>query len=131
MHRPDSCHYSINFLFRLPHLKLHLHQNQINTKNNAVQQGRKEEKTVNNKLEQSDSMDSPFEMLGRHFDPAHFDAISHETSVLPNWTQNSDSLPRIVSGDWQEDWKSQVSVAISRGSGKFFFSACWGKNEFC
>ena len=33
-------------------------------------------------------MESPFEKLGRHVDPAHFDATSHENPVLPKWTQN-------------------------------------------
>ena len=44
-------------------------------------------------------MESPFEAQGRHVDPAHSDATSDETPVLPKWMQNLDPLPRIASGD--------------------------------
>ena len=75
-------------------------------------------------------MERPFEILARHDVPTHSDATSHEKPVMPKRTQKSDPLPMIVSEDKPEDWKYQISAATSWGSEIFFFSACWGKNDF-
>ena len=76
-------------------------------------------------------MESASGKLGRHVDPAHFGEISHQKPVLSERMQNSDPLPRVASGNYRGDWKSQISTATSRGSERFFSSACWGKNDFC
>ena len=65
-----------------------MNQSQINTINKAGQRGRKQGNTANNKLKQTVFTESPFETLGRHVDPAHSDATSHEKPVLPKRTQN-------------------------------------------
>ena len=100
IYRPVSCHYSVIFFFFDYLTKiLYIHQNQIDTINKALQRGRKEGRTVKNKLRQTVSTEIPFETLGRHVDPAHSDETSHEKPVLPKRTQNLDPLPRIASVD--------------------------------
>ena len=74
-------------------------------------------------------MESPFEILGRHADPAHCDVTSHEKLVLPKRTQNSDPLPGIASGDYPEDWKFQISEATSRGPERFFVFRLLGEER--
>ena len=44
-------------------------------------------------------MESPFETLGRHIDPTHSDATSHEKPVLAKRMQKLDRRPRIASKD--------------------------------
>ena len=76
-------------------------------------------------------MESPFETLEWHVNDAHSGAISHAKPVLPKRTQNLDPLLSIGSGDWLEDWKFQISAAISWGPERISSSTCWGKNGFC
>ena len=89
----------------------------------------KERKTSIYKTQQTVPMENPPGILGPRFDPNHFDEISHEKLVLSEWMQNWDPLPKIFSWKKQGDWKSQISEATSRGSERFFSSACWGRNE--
>ena len=125
-----SCHYSIFFLFDYLSEILYIHQTQIKTINKAVQRARKEGNTAKKNFHQIVSMESPFEILGWKVDPSHSDATSHEKPVLPKWTQNLNSLSWIASGDYRGTGNLKILRQLRGAPRIFFFSACWGKNEF-
>ena len=90
---------------------------------------KKKGKTANYKIPQNCPYGKPIWNKGRHVDPAHLGKTSHEKPVLSERMQNWDLLAAIASETSQGDWKSQISVAISRGFERSFSSSSWGKNK--
>ena len=87
-------------------------------------------KTANNKLQQTDPIESPSGILGRHVDPAHFDQNSHKKHVLSKPCKTGILYQGSVLGSRRRTTNLNFPRQLHRVTRVFSFPLAGGRTSF-